>query len=46
MAETKRIEDQLKRSLEREAWDGLQHNLYHGGQIAILKKAFHTNIKV
>jgi uncharacterized damage-inducible protein DinB len=24
----------------------VQHNLYHGGQIAILKKAFHTNINV
>lgn len=49
MSETRRIEDQLRRAFEGEAWHGptpayrlmhgaIQHDLYHAGQIAALRK--------
>jgi hypothetical protein len=42
--ETRRIEEQLRRAFEGEAWHGpsigvTQHNLHHAGQIALLKRA-------
>ena len=45
MTEAERIGDQLRRSLEGDAWHGpallrsLWHNLYHAGQMTLLKRA-------
>ncbi len=39
MSEATRIADQLRRAFDGDAWHGVvQHELYHAGQIALLKK--------